>query len=221
MKKLFLSIVATALSSTAVMADTDISAIDNILEFKPTTIQAGTTGTVSVNMKNSDNVQSIGLYFYLPDGMSVPYESDNLKIKLSTARTGQGSHSLFCNYLQDLKEYRVGILQTTGKAFNGNEGEVFTIDVAVPENMPVGNYILRLSNQEFSNATAEKGILMKDGIFEGTITVTEPNGIQSALSDSVNGIEDIYTLDGIKTQSVNKGLNIIKKENGEVIKVVK
>lgn len=217
-RKLLFALIAILCSASAAKADTDISAIDNILYMKPTTITAGTTGTLSINMKNSADVQSIGLYFYLPEGMAVPDDEGDLLINLSTARTRLNRHSLSSNYLPNLKEYRVGILQLTGKAFTGNDGEVFTIDVSVPKDMLPGDYVFKMTNQEFSNID---GILMNKGVFEGTITVTKADGVTEISSDAINGDGDIYNVGGMKVQCLQNGLNIVRQADGKTIKIAR
>lgn len=217
-QRLLFSLIAMTFMSTAAMADTDISTLDNILYMKPTSIAAGTTGKLSINMKNSADVQAIGLYFYVPEGTVVASDDYGYFKELSTQRTSPRVHAIGSNYIEAKKEYRVALTTSTGAVFKGNDGEIFTIDLVVPAGMAPGDYTIKIAEQEFSNL---QGILMNHGVFEGTITVTKADGVTDIVSDAANGTGDIYTVDGMKMQKLQDGFNIIRQKDGKTIKVAR
>ncbi|MDO4171149.1 MAG: hypothetical protein Q4E63_02685 [Prevotellaceae bacterium] len=224
-KKIF-AIASMLCASVTAMAETGAAEASNMLYIAPATIQAGATGQLSVCMKNSEDVQSLGLHFQLPEGISVPDDSDGLIIKTSDKRTTAAQHTVFSNYLPEQKEYRVGILQNDGRPFSGTDGEVFTITVAVSEDIAPGDYALRMSDIELSGmpqAWHEVAGTVSRGLeCEGMITVTAPTGISDADS-ALQKDEDIriVTAGGVVTNSLQPGLNIIKKASGKVVKVMK
>ncbi len=223
--RLLLSLIAIMFGCTYAMADTDISNINNILYYAPITINAGETKDLSIRMKDNGEVQSIGFEFTIPDGMVVPRDEDGLMINLSTERTSYKRHGLSSNYIERAKLYKVAVLQTSGYPFKGTDGEVMTITISVSKDMKPGNYTLRMADIELSGLPKEgqevPGTISRHGVFEGTITVTDPTGVTNVGEDNNNGIEEIYTIDGIKTEKIQKGFNLIKQRNGNIIKVAK
>lgn len=221
-KRLLFSFIALVSGCAFAMADTDITSVPNTLYFSPVTVVAGKTATVSVKMKNNDVVQSIGAHFYLSDGLKVASDDIGLLVLLSTERTNMRSHSVGSNYIESEKVYKMYVLQAGGKQFSGNDGEVFTIEVEADKDLAPGNYTLRFAEIEFSNNTAPLGILANHIEYEGTITVVaDPTGISNVNADGADSVEDVYTADGIKTGKIQKGFNLIKQKNGEVIKLVR
>lgn len=221
-RRLLLSFITLVCVCTSAMADTDITDVPNTLYFSPTTVVAGKSATVSVKMKNSDVVQSIGTFFYLSDGLKVASDDIGLLVLLSTERTNARAHSVGSNYIEEDKEYRMYVLQSGGKQFSGNDGEVFTIEVEADKDLAPGDYTLKFAETEFSNSAAPMGILANHIVFEGTIkVVADPTGVAGVNADDANAVEDVYTADGIKTGKIQKGFNLIKQKNGEVIKVAK
>lgn len=217
-KRILFSFVAMICTSAVAMADTDISGTDNILYTKPVTVKAGDTGQLSICMKNSVDVQTIGSYFYMPEGTTVLSDDDGLKIKLSNDRTSAARHELFSNYVADADEYRIGILQTSGSTFSGSDGEVATVDFSVADDVTPGNYTVKLAQQELSNTSGQAAYKM---VYEGTITVTKADGIHDVTSSAANGADEIYTAGGMKVKSLQKGLNIVRQKGNKTIKIAK
>ncbi len=222
MKKLLLALVAIICSANAAMAETDITGVNNTLYFEKTTVEAGKTATISVKMKDNGEVQSIGYKFKLPEGLAVVKSARGiLQISLSMERTDNDSHSCSKNYITDLDEYRVGILQTAGFPFMETDGEVCTIKIEAAADMKPGSYDVTFYEVELSG---KSGIITEKGVndtFTGTITVTGSTGINDAKADADEGVKAVYSANGMKQQQVRKGLNIIRKADGTVVKVAK
>lgn len=220
MKKFILAFATMFIAFAPAMAQ-DIEQIkDNSLYTLDCTVNKGEQATISVQMKNSAFVQSIGLYFSLPEGIMVARNSrDMLMIDLSMERTAMDLHSLSKNYINE--EYRVAILQLAGFPFDGNSGEVFTITCDIDENLPEGEYEIRLFNVELSGRSTlyDKGIISNHGEYFGKITVVDPTGVTGVAAEQNDAME-IYGVNGVKQSSLRPGLNIVKNINTGETKTV-
>ncbi len=218
MKKFLFCFIAMLVSIAPAMAQDIETIADNSLYTLDAKGYPGKQLKISVQMKNTAFVQSIGMYFTLPEGISVARNSrDMLMINLSTERTDTELHSLGKNYVNG--EYRVAILQLAGYPFDGNSGEVFTITCNVDENLPLGDYEIRLFNVELSGRSElyDKGIISNHGEYFGKISIVEdPTGIAGVTAADSDEIE-IYSVNGVKQSSLQPGLNVVKNvKTGEV-----
>lgn len=218
MKKFLFCFIAMLVSIAPAMAQDIETIADNSLYTLDAKGYPGKQLKISVQMKNTAFVQSIGMYFTLPEGISVAKNSrDMLMINLSTERTDVDLHSLGKNYVKG--EYRVAILQLAGYPFEGNSGEVFTITCNVDENLPLGDYEIRLFNVELSGRSDlyDKGIISNHGEYFGKISIVEdPTGIAGITAADSDDIE-IYSVNGVKQSSLQPGLNVVKNvKTGEV-----
>lgn len=76
-----------------------------------------------------------------------------------------------------------------------------------------------------ANGTADItiGINSNGKLNECTLTVTIPEGISVGISQTMagqNAAKDIYTVDGVRTNRMNKGISIVRMKNGESKKVL-
>ncbi|MGM9620052.1 MAG: hypothetical protein ACI3X4_01195, partial [Bacteroidaceae bacterium] len=76
-----------------------------------------------------------------------------------------------------------------------------------------------------ANGTADItiGINSNGKLDECTLTVTIPEGISVGISQTMagqNAAKDIYTVDGVRTNRMNKGISIVRMKNGESKKVL-
>lgn len=224
-KRLLLSFVVVACGCTYSMADTDITDVANTLYFEPVTVKAGETTTVSVKLKNNGDVQSIGTHLSLSEGLKIVTKTDGgsttYGVKVSAERTAPEKYYVAANYLEGDKEYRVAVLSLSGVTFSGNDGEALTIEVEADKDLKPGAYTMTFSETELSNNSSPLGILANHITYEGTINVSDPTGINGVDADGDSGVEEVYTADGIKTGKIQKGFNLIKQRNGDVIKVAK
>lgn len=223
MKKYIYALATMLLGIMPAMAQ-DIATIpDNSLYVLDTTVAKGARTVLSVQMKNSAEVQSIGTYFTLPEGFTVPMEDDAYLIDLSLERTTYKKHGIGSNLVDG--EYRVAILQSAGSPFKGTEGEVFTITVDVADTVEPGEYEVRLFKSELSGDSRYetdgiKGIISRNGEYKGKITVTDPTGMTEVSADGDAAGVEVYGVNGVKQPSLMKGLNIVKDaKTGKVKKI--
>lgn len=188
---------------------TDISGFDNVLYIEPITIETGGAATVSVKMKNTAEIQTIGLYITLPEGVTVDKNSrGQYLISLSNERTDNEIHSLSKNYVDG--DYRVGIWGFEGLPFEGNDGEIFTMSLIVSADMEEGDYSIILSNIELTDV---KDVSYKPQNIKTKLTVTSSatrvDGIVEQMANS-----EIYNLTGLKQQRIRRGINIVRTAQG-------
>jgi hypothetical protein len=96
--------------------------------------------------------------------------------------------------------WRIIVLSLQGNTISGSNGALLTLDI-------MGNSTVSVSNIEFADGEANAYALGFGG-------ATGINGVYGVSADS-----DIYNVNGVRTNTMHKGMNIIRNANGEVKKV--
>ena len=194
---------------------TDVSNIDNVLYINNVSAEAGGQATLSVRMKNKANVQTVGVFVKLPEGVTVATnDRGQYQASLSNERTGTNSHALSKSCVDGV--YRVGILGTAGVPFTGTDGEVFTMTVNVPTGMLDGDYTIEMTKIELTDTNNRS---YKTESVKSTLTVSSvATGINNATA--ADDSKSIYGIGGQSQQTLNRGVNIVTSNNG-VRKIVK
>lgn len=96
--------------------------------------------------------------------------------------------------------YRIIAFSTGNAAIEGNEGELFTLDIA-------GNHNINITNIEFADAAANAY----------AIGFAETTGINGIFAGAAN--VESFTVGGVKNDKVRKGMNIVRTADGKVKKV--
>ena len=96
--------------------------------------------------------------------------------------------------------YRIIAFSTGNAVIEGNEGELFTLDIA-------GNHNINITNIEFADADAQAYAI-------GFAETTGINGIYAGAANV-----ESYTVGGVKNDKVRKGMNIVRTADGKVKKV--
>lgn len=208
MKRIFFAIMMMALGLTVNAETTDITSIDNVLYINDVTADAGKQAKLSVKMKNTVLVQTIGVYVTMPEGVTVATNArGQYMIALSNERTDSDCHSLSKSCVDGV--YRVGILGTAGLPFDGNDGEVFTITVNIPEDMLAGDYTIEMTEMELTD-TSNKSYTTES--VKSTLTVqSTATGISSV---SIDDASNIYNISGQARETMQHGVNILKENRG-------
>lgn len=208
MKRIFFAIMMMALGLTVNAETTDITSIDNVLYINDVTADAGKQAKLSVKMKNTALVQTIGVYVTMPEGVTVATNArGQYMITLSNERTDSDCHSLSKSCVDGV--YRVGILGTAGLPFDGNDGEVFTITVNIPEDMLAGDYTIEMTEMELTD-TSNKSYTTES--VKSTLTVqSTATGISSV---SIDDASNIYNISGQARETMHRGVNILKENRG-------
>lgn len=177
----------------------DNTSIENGLYVTEATCVKGENTTLIVNMKNSAGVQTVGCDIYLPEGFDFEKntEGEAAGVLLSDVRTNktESAYHVLGSAIQADGALRVGILQQTGKEFEGNDGEIFRISVAVPEEFQEGDYLVKISNQEFSFLGGSNN----PSETYSKITVVSPTGINDIRN---SGAKATYVKKIIKDRRV-------------------
>ncbi len=213
MKKFLLSIAVAMLSFCTAMAQ-DISTIpDNSVYTLDLTATAGSQATLSIHLKNSTPTQGVQITMTLPEGITMAKEGDDYCIdKGAHAQKGQDPEANFVDGV-----YMIGVLSTGGREYPGTEGEIITCVLDIAATVSPGDYEVKLTGVETNGIS---GVISKKGThdYTGKITITAATGINDV--DAGTAPTDIYSANGMKQKSLQKGLNIVKR-NGRVMKVIK
>ena len=96
--------------------------------------------------------------------------------------------------------YRIMAFSMNMAAITGNEGELLSLDIT-------GNQTVTLSNIEFTDTAARAYAL----------GVNDATGINGIMAGDANA--DYYTVDGVKSNKMRKGMNVVKTADGKVRKM--
>ena len=128
-------------------ANTDVSAIDNVLYAEPLKAEAGSETTLSVKMKNKAEIRGFQFDLTLPQGVTaVKTANGRVKAQLTAARLPEeDEHTLTVAQQADgTLRFLCGSEYT--ETFTGNDGEILTIDISIASDMADGEYPIVMSN---------------------------------------------------------------------------
>jgi hypothetical protein len=97
--------------------------------------------------------------------------------------------------------YRIIAFSTGNNAIEANNGELLKLNIG-------GEQRVSISKIEFADATARAYSLK-------LADATGINSLQLAADDA-----DVFTLGGVKSDKVRKGMNVVRQANGQVRKVM-
>ena len=136
--------------------ETDISQLDNVIYITRQNTKPGDVLTISVNMKNSIDVEGFNFDLYLPDGISFLIDSDGFpEAYLSTERTTARKTNTFEANIMPDGCLRLFAASTNGSTISGQDGEVATIKVKISDDMEPGCYPLILKEIAISDSNAQ------------------------------------------------------------------
>lgn len=153
---------------------------------------------ISVAFDNAYSYSAIQMDITLPEGASI----ENIVLGERVA-----NHMIEARHLSN-GAYRVVIFSVSADAFAGKSGNLFSMDVDSPTggSVQIDNVIsVRLNGDSKSLSSSVINI-------PGTTAVSAVN---TAETDS-----EIYSVDGIQTNELGNGINIIRSESGAVKKVL-
>lgn len=204
MKKLLTVLVALCLGLIAKAEPTDLSQYDNLVYAQDLTAQAGSTATLSIQMKNTVPITSWQFDMLLPDGVTYVTdgtdEKNNEKINLSLERTTAAGHNIFEHAMQKDGYMRVLCASTTNKLFSGTEGEVATVEINVDKELAPGDYYINI-----------KGIVMSDAPVGGLQNVFRVQSIVTKLTVVSEAIYDkgyVVNISPMKLSDAGEGQSV-------------
>ena len=153
MKKFIIPILMLCLGYAGMMraANTDISALDNIIYVEPFNAAAGAQVQVSIKMKNSAAIRGFQFDLFLPDGVTAAKSAkgkilasltenrlpDEDEHTLTLSEQGDGSIRFLCGSLAD-------------ETFTGTDGEIATLTISIDGGVANGNYPVYLKNMKLT-----------------------------------------------------------------------
>ena len=117
-------------------ADTDLTALKNVLYVESTTLVQGLTQTLSLNLKNEVEVGGFQCKIYLPEGMVFPNDID---VAVAGART-EGKTFTATPSVQADGSLMIVFYKGKDNTIAPGDGQVVSIPVTVPSTMAVGTY---------------------------------------------------------------------------------
>ena len=211
MKK-FIFTLATMLSGIVPTLAQNIAEIpDNSIYTSDATANPGRQFVLSFQLKNSADVEAVGLHFHLPEGFSIARNDGGDRVYAMNAGRDD-SHSLRVSGPHPAGEYRASVLNTKSYgALVGHEGEIFNVTLEAAETLAYGNYEVRLEQVELSCLGK---IVSQDGTYTGKITVAAPTAVSEAAANAAASEVEIYGTNGIRQSALRSGINIVKGVNG-------
>jgi len=195
MKKFFILLSMMCLDIITVKAEiTDVSSIDNVVYLNPVISTTGSQCVLSVQMKNTDAITGYEFYMQLPEGLSFAKDEDDFYLtSLSVSRTTARKTNYFDCTVNE--EGLLHVLCSTTAAdpvtenlytFNGNDGEVCTVTITIPQNYKIGTYPIILKEIVLTPSAADKGY--ETELVETTLTITEQEDSRIILDENSTAV---------------------------------
>jgi hypothetical protein len=158
MRKILLLFVMLCLAQTAVKADTDLTAYDNVIFVSPATVgqKSGNEVTLDICMNNTAPIRGFQFDLHLPDGMTaVKTENGKIMASLNSDRLPQGDDHTLTVAEQADGSIRFLCGSPYNETFTGMWGSIATIRVNF-KGMAKGWYPLRLKAIKLSESDISK-----------------------------------------------------------------
>ncbi|MBQ8065163.1 MAG: hypothetical protein IJ200_05855 [Prevotella sp.] len=207
MKKIFIPMLLCLMTASTAMAQaTDIETSDNIIYVEPATVDAGTTATLSICMKNSAAIRGFQFDMYLPEGVTAKKNNKGRYLcSFNSNRLPEDDEHTLTLGQQEDGSVRFLCGSQYEETFTGTEGEIATIQVDVATDLAPGNYPVQLKNMKLTETNISK--YYEHELVETMLTVSSATGINSV---SVAGTDaPAYNLQGQRVQAAQKGLYIV------------
>ena len=187
---------------------------------EPFCIAPGETKEIEVNLSSLYNDLSQAQFdLVLPEGLSVVGRNGELDVMAGelVASGKRGFSHTIASAQRENGAVRVLCLSDSNTPFTSNNGSVVRVTVHADESLSGENCELTLSNIMLSRDDASKvnvaGVKANVEVKDNT---TEINGIGNNGAQHV----DIYSIDGVRTDRLNKGINIIRTAEGKTRKII-
>lgn len=198
--------------------DTDIAQLANAIYLLKEEATAGSAHTLSVRMKNNYEVSGYQFDIYLPSGVNFATNAQGRpQCALSTQRTTAERTNYFDYELQSDGALRILCNTDTGLAFNGNDGEVATIDITVGSSVADGNYPIIIKQTELTDITGKQTAVVEymkstlavssairgDVTRDGKLSIADVVGIIRIMKGDTTGL-DTKAADYDNNGTINK-----------------
>lgn len=193
-------------AGTAMAQATDIETSDNIIYVEPATVDAGTTATLSICMKNSADIRGFQFDMYLPEGVTAKKNNKGRYLcSFNSNRLPEDDEHTLTLGQQEDGSIRFLCGSQYEETFTGTEGEIATIQVDIAADLASGSYPIQLKDMKLTETNISK--YYEHELVETMLTVSSATGINSV---SVAGTDaPAYNLQGQRVQAAQKGLYIV------------
>ena len=186
--------------------------------FGDLSIAPGETKTISMELNSAEPLVSYECLINMPEGLTIDMAS--------FATTDRTVNHKVLKGVRDNGDIFVGLsakLTAEDNKFIGEEGAVLTFDVTADESLAESAQILvkDIMSCAMADLQPETPIVpfySPDVLINVTNTLT--SGINNAAEGRYSDADAIYSINGVRTKSLQRGVNIVKKD-GKTIKVVK
>lgn len=137
----------TVFSSLSICAEET----DDVLLLSDFSVSQGETKVLQVLMNNVDPICAFQFTLMLPDGVSLPKDSDG-NFMISLDRTSDTSPAV--NFLDNV--YYVAYFSPSNTPFRGNSGAICNLTLHVDENIEIGKLQIDISNIELAEPNVTK-----------------------------------------------------------------
>ena len=146
---------------------TDISTYSDAIYAKPSTSLKGGDGTLTICMKNAQTTCGYSYELKLPEGVSLVKDTENdFLYELSSRHNG---HSATVNYNETTGVYSFAVLSLQSKEIKDNDGTIWTLYLKVANDVPVGNYAVKIQNAKYSLTSGSGSVTLPEAISQLTI----------------------------------------------------
>ena len=180
------------------------------------TILPGETKTVEIAMTTEQPMIGFSCVIQLPEGLSIDKKSIKTTDRTTNHKVIKGDRT------NGLYVGLTAQLTANDNHFIGEEGAIMTFDVTAAEDFGTagGQIVLTdiLSNAQETTTSDIIELYSPDVV--ATVTNGTTTGVNGIDANIYGNAEGIYNLNGMRTDRLQKGVNIIK-QSGKTIKVIK
>lgn len=180
------------------------------------TILPGETKTVEIAMTTEQPMVGFSCVIQLPEGLSIDKKSIKTTERTTNHKVikGERTNGLYVGLTAQIT--------ANDNHFIGEEGAIMTFDVTAAEDFGTagGQIVLTeiLSNAQETITSDIVELYSPDVV--ATVTNGTTTGVNGIDANIYGNAEGIYNLNGMRTDRLQKGVNIIK-QSGKTIKVIK
>lgn len=136
---------------------TSIAGIDNVIYIKSLSSKAGEVKNLSICMKNTAGIRGFQFSLCLPEGVTIAQNAKGKQlVSLNPGRRGEfDEHTLSVGKQED-GSYLFLCGSLSDDTFLGNDGEIATVTLIIPEDISKGQYPVVIRNQKLTENDISK-----------------------------------------------------------------
>ena len=134
---------------------------DNAIYAAPLTMIVGTTGALSICLKNANETSAYSFDLMLPEGFSIETDGSNGFDSQVTLSSRHNGHAVTTN-AKGNNIYSVSVLSLSSKALKDNDGAIMTIRLKAADELSEGEYEIAIKNARYSLLSGETSVSMAD-----------------------------------------------------------